>query len=103
MRFYRNNPDVIRMINWQRLEYEASQKIGITLTAETRAWIDAIKHYQKQKDIDPKFKPEFIITLILSIISSATLDPNIFITDKKNQHAYVDFCVECLQRALEKK
>lgn len=102
MQFYRNNTDVVRMINWQRLEYETSQHIGITLSTETQAWINAFKHYQKKGDIDATLKPEFIITLILSIISSAALDPNIFISNKKNQQAYIQFCMECLMKALGK-
>src|ERR1700722_14549753 len=29
--FYQDNPDIIRMINWQRLESDKDQKIGITI------------------------------------------------------------------------
>jgi AcrR family transcriptional regulator len=90
MRFYRENPDIIRMINWQRLEGGAEQKIGITHSSEMQAWIDAFKHYQHQGDIDVKLKPEFVITLILSIISSAALDPNVFLQDEKSQQAYIE-------------
>ncbi len=103
MNFYRNNPDLIRLLNWQRLEYETSQQIGVTLNAETQAWIDAFKHYQKQGCIQKKIKPEFIMTFILSLISSATLDPNVFINESKKQKEYVDFCIDCVLNALEKK
>ena len=69
IRFYQNNPDIIRMINWQRLEYNPELKIGVTLSAEAQQWIDAFKHYQKQGAINSKLKPEFVMTLILSIVS----------------------------------
>lgn len=99
IKFYRDNSDIIRMINWQRLE-PAEQSIGVTLSTESNEWLDAIKHYQHIGDIDKKIKPEFIITLILSIVSSAALDPNVFIKDKKNLNAYVDFCVIGLLKAF---
>ncbi len=98
--FYRHNPDIIRMINWQRLEYNHDQKIGITLSPELQAWINAFNHYQQKGDIDVNLKTEFMITLILSIVSSAALDPNTFIASNKDQHAYIDFCVERLLIAL---
>lgn len=98
--FYRNNPDIVRMINWQRLEYSNDQKIGITLSPEFQAWMEAFKHYQQKGNINANLKAEFMITLILSIISSAALDPNIFIADHKDQQPYIDFCIERLLIAL---
>jgi AcrR family transcriptional regulator len=99
-RFYRENPDIIRMINWQRLEGGAEQKIGITHSTEMQAWMAAFQHYQARGDIDAKLKPEFIITMILSIISSSALDPNVFLNDEKSRQAYVDFCLQLLLKAL---
>ncbi len=98
--FYQSNPDIVRMINWQRLEYNNDPKIGVTLSPEFQAWISAFKHYQQKGDINAELKTEFIITLILSIISSAALDPNIFIAQNKDKQAYIDFCVERLIIAL---
>jgi AcrR family transcriptional regulator len=100
MRFYRENPDIIRMINWQRLESNAEQRIGITHSTEMQAWIAAFQYYQTEGDIDKKLKPEFIITLILAIISSSALDPNVFLHDEKSRQAYVDFCLQHLLKAL---
>ena len=56
---------------------------------------------QQKGDINTKHKPEFIITLIVSIVSSAAIDPNIFIRDELDEQAYIDFCVERLRKALE--
>lgn len=101
MRFYRDNPDIIRLINWQRLEHNSNQKIGVTDSDEMKNWIDAFKHYQKLGEIQPNLKPEFIITMLLSIISSAALDPNVFIADKKSQEKYIHFCIDNLKKALK--
>jgi len=101
MDFYRNNSDLIRMINWQRLEPDASHNIGISKSADMDKWMAAFSHYQQQGDIQAKLKPEWIITLILSIISSAALDPNVFINDQQSLDEYVDFCIESLKTALK--
>lgn len=103
IRFYRDNPDIIRMINWQRLEYDPELKIGVTVSTEVQQWIEAIKYYQKKGDINSKLKPEFIMTLILSIVSSAALDQNVFISNEQNQKNYIAFCVESLIKALSQQ
>lgn len=94
--FYREHADLVRMINWQRMERSENSMIGITLSAEMKAWIKAIKHYQQQGQIGKRYKPEFVVTLILSTISSIALDPNIFIQNEKDQKAYIKFCVSLL-------
>ncbi|MBY0353896.1 TetR/AcrR family transcriptional regulator [Candidatus Babeliales bacterium] len=96
MAFYRNNPEIVRMINWQRLEGQEARNIGVTLSAEMQQWIDAFTHYQECGDINKNSKPVFIVTMVLSIISSAVLDPNIFISSEKDQQDYFDFCLNLL-------
>ena len=99
--FYRENPDIIRMIGWQRLEQHQKQIIGLTLSAESQLWIDALNHYKEKGNINPALKTEFILTLLLSIVSSAGLDKNVFIQMDTEEEAYISFCVGCLQKALE--
>lgn len=98
--FYRQNPDVIRMLNWQRLEYDTEKEIGLCMSTEAKAWIDALRYYQQQGSIHPEFKPEFILTFILSLISSAALDPNVFI-EGKDKALYIEFCVQRVVAALK--
>lgn len=100
IQFYRENPDIIRMINWQRLEYSSEHKIGVTVSNEVQSWIDAFNYYKGKGEINTELKSEFILTLILSIVSSAALDQNIFINDEVAKKNYIDFCVDCLLKAL---
>ncbi len=100
--FYRDNPDIIQMINWQRIEASNESKIGVVKSEEATAWINAFKHYQDRGDIDPELRPEFILTMILSITSSVAIDPNTFIEDQDDLHAYLHFCVERLLKSLKK-
>lgn len=98
--FYKNNPDIIRMVSWQRCEYKSKKEIGLTLSAESKAWLAALEHYQDKGDINKHLKPEFILTLVLSIVSSAAMDPNVFIQKQSDLNNYIKFCVEGLLRLL---
>lgn len=99
--FYHSNPDIIRMMNWQRLESKTDQIIGVTLSPEMQSWIDAFTYYQKKGELNSKLKPEFVITLVLSVISSIALDPNIFISNEKRQKEYITFCLQVLLKGLD--
>ena len=100
--FYRNNPDIVRMINWQRLDSSKEQATDFTLLKESQNWIDACVHFQQTGEIDKNFKPEFIVTLVFSIVSSIAMDPNTFIQEPERNKLYIEFCAEGLYRALKK-
>ncbi len=98
--FYRDNPDIIRMISWQRLEYNSENQIGISLSEESQTWIDCFKHYQEKGEINSNLKPEYIITMILSITCSFVLDKNTFLADKQDKREYIRFCTKTLKMSL---
>lgn len=100
--FYRTNPDIARMIAWQRLESEENT-IGITYSARAKEWLDAFAHYQQQGDIDTEVSPEFMVTFVLAILSSAALDQNSFIKEQEAYEAYLAFCVKAIDRAFTVK
>jgi AcrR family transcriptional regulator len=100
LQFYRNSKDIIRMLNWQRLESDGKAKIGLTNSTHMQAWVQAFKTYQLRGDIDRQLKPEFIVTMILSIISTAALDPNVFINGQHNFDRYVDFSIKGILKFL---
>jgi AcrR family transcriptional regulator len=100
--FYKNNPDIVRMINWQRLDSSSEKAAGIQLLKESKAWIDACIHYQKSGDLDPTLKPEFVITLVYTICSSIAMDRMGFVQDSENMKLYIEFVAQSLYRTLKK-
>lgn len=98
--FYRTHTDIIRMLNWQRLETESKSELSLSKTAESLKWSAAFKHYQDIGIIKSHLKPEFIVVFILSIISTAALDPIIFIAKEEDFKAYIDFSVENVMKVL---
>lgn len=93
---YRKQPDIVRMLNWQRLERSCGSQIGVTASQEMQDWVKAFKHYQTTGDLAQSINVEFLITMVLSIISSAALDPNVFIQHEEQLNAYIEFCLTTL-------
>jgi AcrR family transcriptional regulator len=100
-RFYKENPDISRMIGWQRLEEESQLEIGITKSKHAQEWLDAFAHYQQQGDINPNTPPGFFVSMVLAIVSAAALDPNVFIKGVKQEKAYLEFCIKQLEQAFK--
>lgn len=101
--FYKNNPDIVRMINWQRLDSSKEQAAGFRLLKESQKWIDACIHFQQTGEIDKAFKPEFVMTLVFAIVSSIAMDPNIFAHDSESNNVFIEFCAQRLYKALKKE
>lgn len=92
--FYQNNPDVVQLLNWQRVEAENQPEIGILHTKEIDNWLKAFQTYQDKGEANKELKPEFYLTIISAVTAAAALDPNVFIQDPKSLAAYLDFCTD---------
>lgn len=100
--FYRENPDIVKLILWQREESNQKKSIGLTESEAAKEWIGAFEHYQNAGAIDKKHKPEFILTMIASIATSVAMDPNEFIGSVKAERAYISCFVQVLVGGLKK-
>jgi AcrR family transcriptional regulator len=100
LEFYRKNPDIAKLILWQRIEHRQPNPIGLTKSEIAKEWLRAFDHYQSIGEMDKNHKSEFILTMITSLSSSAALDPNVFIETQESREAYIDFCVQVLIQGL---
>lgn len=98
--FFKNNPDIVRMMNWQRLEKTTSQESSFNLAHESEGWVNAAKHYIQVGEIDSSVKPEFAMSMVLAIATSIATDPNTFVQTGSDIDEYVEFCVQRIKKAM---
>ncbi len=98
--FYKTSPEIVRMINWQRLESGDNPGIGATLSDEMQKWVDVFSFYKNKGEIRDGVRPEFIIAMVLSLASSVALDNYYFFSKSSELDEYIDFCCEVVINAV---
>ena len=98
--FYRSNPDIMRMIGWQRLEKTEQDSVSKLLSEEAEAWIDAFKHYQGQGELRKDIPVSYALTFFISLVSHVGLDQAPFIRNTEDTDHYIEFCIEELERVF---
>lgn len=99
--FFKKNPDIVKLINWQRVESSSEVLIGLNMSPTSIIWINACKFYQQKNDIDKQLKPEFVITFILALVASFAMDPNTLLDESKQYDEYVNFCINSIIKSLK--
>lgn len=96
--FFKQNSDIIRLINWQRLEQ--NQQTNVKSSDEAQKWQKAIEHYQKNGQIKKELQPTFVVAFIAGIVNTIALDIKVLIPKKIDQELYINFCIERMISAL---
>lgn len=99
-KFYAKNPDVVRILNWQRLELEGKVGIALDQSEQSEAWFKAFEHYKKTQEINPNIPTDFAVSLTLSLITSVALDQNLALSSPARKDGYLHFVVESILRVL---
>lgn len=99
-KFYEKNPDVVRILNWQRLELEGKAGIGLEPNDQNAAWFKACEHYKKTEEINPNIPTDFAVSLTLSLVTSVALDQNLTLSSPSRKNGYIDFVVASIIKAL---
>jgi TetR/AcrR family transcriptional regulator len=100
IQFYIKNPDIQRMIGWQRLEKLPNSALKKTQLSSYLPWVESIKTYQGKNQISHTLNPHYIATLILSLCNGAVSDQNLLFSNDSDMQSYIDFCVETLLNAF---
>ncbi|CAN5405877.1 N/A [soil metagenome] len=97
---YLHNPDLARMIAWQRLESSAKELVG-NFYLGPEQWRKIVIGLQQSGEIRLDLDADIIITLILSIFPGAFMPHNPYLADGKyKSEACVQQVIDCLYRAL---
>jgi AcrR family transcriptional regulator len=102
---YLANPDIVRMISWQRLEAN-KKELQYGCYAPEEMWREAIQGFQKRGEIRKDVAPEVVMIMIHNAVAGLFLDHYAIFekTDHKDsdKKEYLNMIISCLQRALMK-
>ena len=92
--FCRNNPDILRLIEWQRLEDNDNELMGGT-SFSPDSWRKAIIDLQKQGEIKPELDPDGVCLILMCSLYGAFSNYRRFSSKQKKQKAYIDMLIDC--------
>jgi AcrR family transcriptional regulator len=101
--FFNKNPDLLRVIYWQRLE-RSNKKQMQGLSKEVADNLCAqIRHLQENGEIKKTLDPHLILLMIVAVCEGAHRDgPDEFATvEEKNQDAYLEMAIPGLIATLQ--
>lgn len=93
--WYRQHPEIIRMINWQRLEPKRKQLQG-TAPAMVDSWVRIIPRMQKEGKIRKDISAEMVLVLLTNMVVSPLLDDNRFLSSEVECEKYLKLVVDAL-------
>jgi len=101
--FYKNNPNILRFVHWQRLESN-QKKLMTEGTAYLESWRAAIIDLQQKGQIRSNLNADMIGLFITNAVRSAFEESSVVFQKNKGktQQEYLNFVVESLYRALKK-
>ena len=100
---YASNPDLVKIISWQRLE-QRSQKLRGILADQLNTIAPQIVELQKKGKVRPDLNPEMVNYLVMSTASNAFMDQAEFLLrsdGKKQRERYLKLIINCLCQALK--
>lgn len=84
--FYDKNPEIARIISWQRLENTQEKIVGVQEIKFTSI-VPQIKEFQERGEVRPGLDPEMIEYFIMTTASMAFMDhPSFFEGQKANEN-----------------
>jgi AcrR family transcriptional regulator len=99
---YQQEPHLLRLMQWQRLESKTPILAGGNILAPIN-WVTPIKFLQQRGKIRKDFSPEIIMTWLLASINALILDNMTSLREEKNRQEYIACLLEGFERALSVK
>jgi TetR/AcrR family transcriptional regulator len=93
--FYEGNPDIVRLIAWQRLEKEEENIQGIQ-DNKFNSTVSQIKDFQQRGEVRPELHPEMVDYLIMTTASMAFMQQPIIFEGKnfkENKQKFLELII----------
>lgn len=104
--FYEQNPDVVRMISWQRLEPERNE-LQSNCYAPHERWYEVIEKFQQSGELRADLEPELVMSMIWNAVAGLFVDhyPKFEAAGKDSalRKKYLQTIIESTYRALSGK
>jgi len=97
--WYQEHPDIIRMLNWQRLEPKKKQLQG-TAPSMVDHWVRMIPRMQRENKIRNDISAEMVIVLLTNLVVSPLFDDNRFLQSKEECKKYLEMVTKALVEML---
>ena len=98
--WYLKHPEIIRMVNWQRLEPKRKQLQG-TAPMSVDSWVRIIPRMQKEGKIRADLPAEMVIVMMGNIIIAPMLDEHRFLKSKESCEKYIAVITDALLFVLK--
>jgi hypothetical protein len=63
-------------------------------------WVDAIRCYQEKGVINKTLRADFIVSMLISTISTLGLDSHVVLGSSSDEPAYIEFCINSILKLL---
>ncbi len=99
--FYDKYPEVIRILNWQRLEPD-KKDLQHSCWAPQERWLKAVKDFQKRGEVRAAILPEVAVNIMWNAISGYFMDhyPQFSVANQKTKQEYLEATIDCVYRSL---
>jgi len=91
-KMYGNNPDLVRMLQWQRLDSSEGADIAGTYSLPKNIWLNYLIYFQEREQIIPSIDVEVLQTMIFSLSTMPFMENADWVEDK-NKLEYYKNCV----------
>jgi len=100
--FYKANPEVLRIVRWQQLE-SIQEKFHSPNPSHLANWNLALTQLKQNGELRANIDPNLFRVMVVNIVYAAFDEQNLALCDDftKAQNAYLDFIIDCLERALK--
>lgn len=89
-KFYDKNPEIARLISWQRLEKEKEKIMGIQ-EQKLNSTLSQIKDFQLRGEVRPELDPEMVDYIIMTTASMAFMEQPAFFEGPRTEEKKQEF------------
>ncbi len=99
LQMYAHHPDLLRLMEWQRLESDKIKLVGGSAFSPLQ-WLEPIQHLQSHGQINSQFDPQLIILWLVGSIQPLITDEPGLLQDPCKQKIYITMLVSGFQKSL---